>query len=114
MTCRGLLAGGRSRGEVLQHVAHEMPKVTMKDFGVWLPYNLLAFSVIPPLIRPTTTIFMEASWQTYISLRSNDYEKRAAAATSTISGKQGSSRRHEARVTTSDDSRGPSSRTIPH
>lgn len=79
MSSRGLLAG-RSGGEVVQHVTSEMPKVTLNDVRFWLPYNLLAFSVIPPLVRPTTTVMMEASWQTYISLRSNDYEKRAAIA----------------------------------
>jgi hypothetical protein len=35
---------------------------------VWLPYIMLAFSVV---LRPTmTTSVMEASWQTYISIRS--------------------------------------------
>lgn len=76
MTCRGILVG-RDGKDVLKHVAHEMPRVTMNDVKVWLPYNLLAFSVIPAVVRPTTTIMMEASWQTYISLRSNDYERRA-------------------------------------
>jgi Mpv17 / PMP22 family len=77
MTSRGILVG-RDGKDVLKHVVQEMPKVTMNDVKVWLPYNLLAFSVIPAVVRPTTTILMEASWQTYISLRSNDYERRAA------------------------------------
>lgn len=79
MTCRGLLVGHDMKA-VGNHVAREMPKVIVNDVKVWLPYNLLAFSVIPVMIRPTTTAMMEASWQTYISLRSNDYEKRAAEA----------------------------------
>jgi protein Mpv17 len=77
MTCRGLLVGQDTQA-VVKHVVKEIPKVTLNDVKVWLPYNLLAFSVIPPMIRPTTTAMMEASWQTYISLRSNDYEKRAS------------------------------------
>jgi hypothetical protein len=81
MTCRGLLVG-QDTGAVVKHVAKEIPKVTLNDVKVWLPYNLLAFSMIPPIIRPTTTAIMEASWQTYISLRSNDYEKRASKVTS--------------------------------
>jgi hypothetical protein len=81
MTCRGLLVGHDVKA-VGHHVTREMPKVIVNDVKVWLPYNLLAFSVIPALIRPTTTAMMEASWQTYISLRSNDYEKRAAEAVS--------------------------------
>ena len=79
MTSRGLLAG-REGKEVVKHVAQEMPKVMLNDVRVWLPYNLIAFSVIPAVIRPTTTAMMEVSWQTYISLRSNDYESRAAEA----------------------------------
>lgn len=72
MLARGILVG-RKYEEVVPHVAKEMPTVTMNDVRVWLPYNLVAFSVIPAFIRPTTTILMEASWQTYISIRSHDY-----------------------------------------
>ena len=79
MTCRGILMG-HEIGTVRDHVVQEMPKVVRNDVKVWLPYNLLAFTVIPPLIRPTTTAMMEACWKTYISLRSNDYEDRAATA----------------------------------
>jgi len=42
--------------------------VTKNDFVVWMPYNLLAFSIIPAVLRPTTTAAMEASWQTYITV----------------------------------------------
>jgi hypothetical protein len=79
MTCHGF-SSGRKRLAVLQHVIHEMPRVTLHDTYVWLPYNMLVFTVIPPLIRPATTSLVEASWQTYISMRSNDYESRAATA----------------------------------
>jgi len=72
MTGRGLLSG-RTPKEVVHHVMNELPRITINDFKVWLPYNMIAFSIIPPLIRPSTTAFMEAMWQTYISLRSNDY-----------------------------------------
>mmetsp|Transcript_6376 Transcript_6376/g.7895 ORF Transcript_6376/g.7895 Transcript_6376/m.7895 type:complete len:221 (-) Transcript_6376:7-669(-) len=71
---RGVLAG-KDKDEVLDHVKHEMPAVTLNDARVWLPYNMIAFSIIPLYIRPTTTAMMESAWQTYISLRSNDYEK---------------------------------------
>ena len=72
MSARGLLAG-RSRGDVAAHVSREMPGVTLNDARVWLPYNLVAFAFIPQFIRPSTTALMEASWQTYISLRSHAY-----------------------------------------
>jgi len=72
MISRGLMVG-RETNHVAQHTMEELPDVTKNDFCVWLPYNLVAFSVIPFYIRPTTTALMEASWQTYISLRSHDY-----------------------------------------
>ena len=56
------------------HVWNEMFEVTVNDARVWLPYNLVAFSVIPSYLRPITTAMMESGWQTYISLKSNDYE----------------------------------------
>ena len=74
MTSRGLLVG-RDVKEVASHVVEEMPVVTLNDARVWLPYNMIAFSVIPVAIRPTTTLLMEAGWQTYISLMSNNYHK---------------------------------------
>jgi hypothetical protein len=69
---RGLLTGQQGT-DVASHVAQEMPTVTLNDFRVWFPYNLVAFSLIPVHIRPATTSFMEAGWQTYISLCSHGY-----------------------------------------
>lgn len=82
MTCHGL-SSGQEKMAVLQHVIHEMPSVTLHDAYLWLPYNTLAFSVIPPLIRPATTSLLAASWQTYVSMRSNDYEARASVQVTT-------------------------------
>lgn len=72
MISRGLMVG-RETNHVARHALKELPEVTKTDFCVWLPYNIVAFSVIPFYIRPTTTALMEASWQTYISNRSHDY-----------------------------------------
>jgi hypothetical protein len=72
MGSRGLLMGHQGN-DVASHVAREMPTVTLNDFRVWFPYNLVAFSLIPVHIRPATTSFMEAGWQTYISLCSHGY-----------------------------------------
>lgn len=69
---RGMLVG-RTSHEVVPHLLEEIPDVTCNDVALCLPYNLLAFSIIPASIRPTTTALVEAVWQTYISLRSNDY-----------------------------------------
>lgn len=75
MSCRGFLVG-RDPEQVGGHVVKEMPAVTLNDARVWMPYNMLAFSVIPPVLRPTTTLMMEATWQTYISLVSNNYHQQ--------------------------------------
>ena len=74
MTARGLLVG-RDMKDVAEHVVTEMPVVTLNDARVWLPYNIIAFTFIPATIRPTTTLCMEAVWQTYISLMANNYYK---------------------------------------
>jgi hypothetical protein len=78
MTTRGILRGDQDSTSVLQHVSKELPDVTRNDFFVWLPYNILAFSMIPAVVRPTTTAAMEASWQTYISLRAHDFQQEPA------------------------------------
>jgi hypothetical protein len=69
----------RTVQDVLEHVANELPTVTRNDILVWLPYNMIAFSMVPPMLRPTTTAIMEASWQTYISVRSHDYTTTTSA-----------------------------------
>lgn len=85
MTSRGILRGDQNSTSVIRHVSSELPTVTKNDFVVWMPYNILAFSIIPAVLRPTTTAAMEASWQTYISLRSHDYDRpNAETATTTI------------------------------
>jgi Mpv17 / PMP22 family. len=71
---RGLMVG-HNTDDVISHVKEEMPMVTFNDARIWGPYNMIAFGFIPAYIRPATTCFMEAMWQTYISLRSNAYEK---------------------------------------
>lgn len=60
---------------MVQHITQQLPTVTKNDIFVWLPYNMMAFSIIPAALRPTTTAALEASWQIYISLRSHDYEQ---------------------------------------
>jgi hypothetical protein len=77
ISARGMLVG-KSFLDVRAHVTEEMPLVTMNDVRVWLPYNLLAFGFIPAIIRPTTTAMMEASWQSYISIRSHNYQAPAS------------------------------------
>ena len=73
LAARGVLVGRDFPSEVAPHVVQEMPRVTWNDFRVWFPYNLVAFAFIPAYVRPTTTAVVNASWQTYISLRSHAY-----------------------------------------
>ena len=73
ISTRGLLVG-RDTKDVAKHTIEEMPGVTVNDARVWLPYNIVCFSVIPIYIRPATTSLMEACWQTYISLCSHNYK----------------------------------------
>mmetsp|Transcript_52018 Transcript_52018/g.125509 ORF Transcript_52018/g.125509 Transcript_52018/m.125509 type:complete len:270 (-) Transcript_52018:427-1236(-) len=75
MTYRGVLRGDHTTVEVLEHVANEIPTVTRNDLLIWGPYNLLAFTLIPQVIRPATTVCCEACWQAYISLRSHHFEQ---------------------------------------
>jgi len=79
ISARGWLVG-RDADEVAQHTIKEMPRVTLNDARVWLPYNLVAFSFIPIYIRPATTSLMEACWQTYISLCSHNYQEEESLA----------------------------------
>ena len=73
LTARGLVRGDQNICQVIAHVSSQLGTVTQNDFLVWLPYNMMAFSVIPAVLRPTTTAVIEASWQTYISLCAHDY-----------------------------------------
>ena len=72
MGARGLLVG-HEPSHVVSHVVKELPGVTYNDLIAWFPYDMLAFGIIPVYVRPATTSLMEALWQTYVSLRSNDY-----------------------------------------
>jgi Mpv17 / PMP22 family len=81
MMMRGLMAD-RAWDDVRCHVAEEMPRVTYNDLRLWLPYNLVAFGMLPPYIRPCTTVLMESAWQAYISLRSHDYQQHRRGAES--------------------------------
>eukprot|EP00980_Cylindrotheca_fusiformis_P025011 scaffold12894_cov120-Cylindrotheca_fusiformis.AAC.6 len=100
MTSRGILKG-RDPRDVLSHVTKQIPKVTLHDFGVWFPYNMFLFGLVPISARPAATSLMDTCWQTYISLQSNDYdndnkEKVVADAT-------------DAKIATTDDNKPSSS-----
>lgn len=57
-------AGLQRSGEVVQERFAEVMKTELKTFT---PYNLVAFSLIPPLLRPFTTGFVSMCFGVYIS-----------------------------------------------
>lgn len=56
-----------ARGTPAAEVAVAMPEVFMSDCCVWMPYNLVAFRLIPLHVRPTTTAWLTLCWNTYLS-----------------------------------------------
>ena len=73
---RAAWQGTHGAAQVVEHVATEIPRVTLMDARVWFPYNCVAFACIPMHVRPLTTAGMEAAWQTYISLRAHDFQQQ--------------------------------------
>lgn len=75
MLVRGLAPGGSgsSPKQVMIHIMEELPKVTRDDFVFWFPYNMAAFTFVPTRIRPMSTMLMDSIWQTYMSLKSNNF-----------------------------------------
>lgn len=59
------------RGLPASSVAESMPGVLLNEARVWLPYNLLAFRLIPIHVRPTSTACVTLGWHTYISWLAN-------------------------------------------
>ena len=70
------------RGNTLPEVQAAMPGVLVNELRVWLPYNLLAFRIVPSHIRPTTTALLTFGWTTYISYTAAWHRQRAGVATS--------------------------------
>jgi hypothetical protein len=68
------------RGLPPSDVLASMPNVLLNEARVWLPYNLVAFSLVPRHIRPTTTSCLTVGWHTYISWLANDAPRPGAGA----------------------------------
>lgn len=41
--------------KISPHVVHEMTRVTWNDARLWFPYNVVAYTMIPPHVRPANT-----------------------------------------------------------
>lgn len=57
-------AGFKRAGEIVRERFAEVMKTELKTFT---PYNLVAFSLIPPLMRPFSTGFVSMCFGVYIS-----------------------------------------------
>jgi hypothetical protein len=55
------------RGSPSHDVQEKMPRVLLNECRVWLPYNLVAFRLVPVHVRPTTTACLALGWNTYMS-----------------------------------------------
>lgn len=78
------------RGASADEVVKAMPEVLRDDCIVWLPYNLLAFRLIPTHIRPTTTAIMTLGWNTYLSSVACRARDAVGATSSDAAGASGS------------------------
>ena len=79
------------RGASAEEVVKAMPEVLRDDCVVWLPYNLLAFRLIPTHIRATTTAIMTLGWNTYLSSVACRARDTAAASATSSAGADGAS-----------------------
>ncbi|EOD16111.1 hypothetical protein EMIHUDRAFT_449480 [Emiliania huxleyi CCMP1516] len=75
--CR-LRIGGEQLPEVLVALRDTMPAVLLNELRVWLPYNLLAFRLVPTPVRPATTSLVTLCWQVYISWTAHHHQARVA------------------------------------
>ena len=61
------LSEGESVEAVKQSTAAKFVPVMKTELMTFFPYNLVSFSVIPPLLRPFTTGFISMCFAVYIS-----------------------------------------------
>jgi hypothetical protein len=62
------LLEGKRWQEVRDHAAAEIGPVMKTELLTFFPYNLLNFSLVPPLLRPFTTGFVSMCFSVYLSL----------------------------------------------
>uniref|UniRef100_A0A7S2FW45 Peroxisomal membrane protein MPV17 n=1 Tax=Haptolina brevifila TaxID=156173 RepID=A0A7S2FW45_9EUKA len=61
------LSEGKSPASVRQQLRDKFVPVMQTELATFLPYNLVSFSLVPPLIRPFTTGFISMCFAVYIS-----------------------------------------------
>ena len=61
------LLEGRGAGECAAEVRENFVPVMRTELATFLPYNLLSFALVPPLLRPFTTGFVSMCFSVYLS-----------------------------------------------
>jgi protein Mpv17 len=65
------LLAGESMKSVRKLLIKEFVPVMRAELATFFPYNLVSFSLIPPLVRPFTTGFISMCFAVYISYTTN-------------------------------------------
>ena len=58
---------GQRFSRVGRSVTADMPSVLKADMCVWPAYDTLNFALIPPFVRPLTTVLVATCWHTFIA-----------------------------------------------
>lgn len=70
---------GQGLAEVQALLSNQFAPVMRTELMTFFPYNLVSFSVIPPLFRPFTTGFVSMCFALYISIAAHSGAPKAAA-----------------------------------
>uniref|UniRef100_A0A7S2F8E5 Peroxisomal membrane protein MPV17 n=1 Tax=Florenciella parvula TaxID=236787 RepID=A0A7S2F8E5_9STRA len=74
------LLEGEDLDFVKEKLANRFVPVMIAELSTFLPYNLVSFSMIPPLIRPFSTGFLSMCFAIYLSMVSHEAEDAVDAA----------------------------------
>mmetsp|Transcript_3320 Transcript_3320/g.5508 ORF Transcript_3320/g.5508 Transcript_3320/m.5508 type:complete len:117 (-) Transcript_3320:54-404(-) len=69
------LLEGEDLDFVKEKLTNRFVPVMKAELSTFLPYNLVSFSMIPPLIRPFSTGFLSMCFAVYLSIVSHESEE---------------------------------------
>jgi len=78
------LLEGKSPDEVGELLKEKIVPVMKTELCTFFPYNLISFSLIPPLVRPFTTGFVSMCFAVYMSWITHQQEGSEAAAAAPV------------------------------
>jgi len=79
------LTEGESPATVKRQLSEQFIPVMKTELASFLPYNLVSFSLVPPLVRPFTTGFISMCFAVYISWVSHSSTTSTTTSTTTRS-----------------------------